>query len=159
MDIANIVSDEQLYELKLKNPLTGEDTGVTFWVEPFALTTEVDTWSTSSYMMRQISKEKDGGAIDADDVAEIERGANIRKCIKAVRKWDFGGKAFGRLGIDPKFTPDNVKAVFNDPKSGWIVDQVCEVAKNVKNFFPPSEVNASNTSGDLQNTTPKTTQD
>ena len=119
MDIANIVSDEQLYELKLKNPLTGEDTGVTFWVEPFALTTEVDTWAAGSYMMCQISKEKIGADVDADDIAKIENGANIRRCIKAVRKWDFGGKSFGRLGVDPKFTPDSVKAVFTDPKS-WL---------------------------------------
>ena len=127
----------ETFPLKLVSKVDGKELGITFNVEPFSLAADVDAWTQSAMMFKQIKAAEAGAQVGADDIAEVDKEATIRKAIFAVRSWDWGGHTMGDLwpeGENPPCTDEMKRAVFTYPRAGWIVEQVKDAGMRVSNF-------------------------
>jgi hypothetical protein len=97
--------------------------------------TASDAWERTSIQMAMVKNKASAGAmVPVDDVADIESKVAVKRCIAAVRKWEWNGKSFGELGADPECTDANKSVVFSGPRNRWIVDQVLRAGAQIENF-------------------------
>jgi len=140
MDISKIVSDDVLFPVELKHPFTKEPLGITFWIEPFAEADRHIQWGRAEFIARKVkSGETD---VSADDLVDIEFEVNRRRCLDAVKRWDWGDNSFNEIGADTPCTKENIRTVLFAPKAEWITRQLYDAGVNVRNFFPKSSVSA-----------------
>lgn len=140
-DLAAIF-DDVLLPVELKNPVTKEPVGVTFYISPFAVDAETDAWERAAVQVELIKNRdaaKSGVSVDA--IADIEAKTAVKRCIAAVRKWEWSGKSFGELGVDPACTEENKVKLFNTPRVRWIIDQITEVGVSAANFTKQPDPN------------------
>lgn len=143
MDILNI--EGGTFPLKLKSYIDGSELGITFDLEPFSISADVDSWVQNSIAMKQIEIASGGGdgRLSADQFAEVDKEATIRKAVASIKSWDWGGHSFGDLwvsGENPPCTDELKNAVLRHARASWIVAQVKDAGSRVANFLPKSEV-------------------
>jgi len=130
-DIAALF-DDALFPLELTHPVTKEPVGITFYLAPHEADATVDWWvRTTAQVERMRAGTKE---VSSDRMAEIDATAIIKRCAAATRRWEWNGKSFGALGVDPACTMENKLAVLNDPGASWIVDQVFIGGAQAENF-------------------------
>lgn len=131
--------DDALFPVELKNPVTKEPVGITFWIAPFEADAASDWWVRTQAQLERIKA--DGKDISGDRMAEIDAQSIVKRCVAAVRKWEWNGNSFGSLGSDPACTLENKIAVLSPATSSWIVDQLFVAGATVSNFTRKPETN------------------
>jgi len=131
--------DDVLFPVDLKHPITQEPVGITFHVAPFQADATADWWIRTTATMEHMKAGEAG--ISLDRMAEIDAMAIIKRCAASVRKWEWNGNSFGKLGADPACTLENKMTVLSDHGASWIVHQVFTGVEKAGNFTKKPDAN------------------
>lgn len=124
MEISGLVSTEQLFDLDVEHPATGEPMGIKIMVRSAGseAAMAVVRKQTDSILAKQQKRK----LIDADTVEQNE----IDQAVSYVASWDWGVNTYD--GAVPKSDPATVRAILT--KETWLYAQVVEAARKIANF-------------------------
>lgn len=150
-DISTLVQYEQLFDVPLKvqrkdakGRIKLVDAGVTMRVASFdsPAVARVANMQTARLQAAQFAAVREGKDIATDVMVDHIMASNVEKAIAAVREWDWGGKSFDTLGVDPACTEENKRFVFTHPNAAWIVAQIVAAGDDIANFLSDAELSA-----------------
>lgn len=145
-DIANLVNYTQGYDVALRNPVSGDEIGITFTVTSLDAPEVTKANSLIESKRFKMMIEADDNKLSPEQIHALAAEAERAQIAASVIGWEWGGKSFAALGADPEFTPDNVRYVIDHPNAKWIRDQLAAKAASLANFTEPSKKPARNTS-------------
>lgn len=140
-DLSKLVDYTKPHAVRLKNPVTDENIGVVFNVISMNSARVIEA---SREYERFLLAEKAAGR-DIDEYATQSGFINARLAA-AIESWDWGGKAFGDLGVDPDCTEDAKKYIVDHENADWIKSQLVAGIANIANFTQASLKPVRNTS-------------
>lgn len=124
MEISGLVSTEQLFELDVEHPASGEPMGIKIRVR------SAGSEAAMSVVRKQtdaiLAKQQKRKLIDAGTVEQNE----IDQAVSYVASWDWGGNTYD--GAVPNNDPATIKAILT--KETWLYAQVAEAARKIANF-------------------------
>lgn len=138
-DISALINYDQTFPVKIKNPLTLEEVGITFNVVSMdservaVVNKKIDTERWQAVFASEDKK------LSAEMIATFGDKAERETLIAAIDSWDWGGNEFGTLGTDPECNEANKRYVIEHPNARWIRDQLSARAADLANFSHPSK--------------------
>lgn len=146
VDISKLVQYEQTFPIAIKNPVNGDDIGITFHVvsmdceRVLAVDRAIDSERWQEVFGSESKK------LTPAQISKFAAKSERERLIAAIAKWEWGGNKFGDLGADPEFSTENVRYVIEHPNARWIREQLTARAGDLANFSLPSEAPAKVTS-------------
>lgn len=137
-DIAALFEDV-LFPVEITDKRNGKPIGLTIHLSAFENDDSSNAWFRARWLIE--AQRSDGKSVDPDVFAELITKADVRRCIAAVKKWDWHGNSFADLGKDPECTLENKIKVFSHPATGFIIEQLLVVGNNAENFPQKPETN------------------
>lgn len=140
-DLSNLFAYDQPTAVSIKNPVTGEDVGITIYARSFeseAVTRVVNNLLTKRNRSFSIGEEVE----DSKFIEDMER----ESLIAAIVRWDFGDNSFGHLNAESPCDADNKRFLITHPNAKWIRDQIRSAIGDIGNFTNPSKKPARPTS-------------
>ena len=145
-DISALINYDQTFPVAIKNPVTGEDVGITFnlvSMESERVAVVDKLIDTERWQAVFESKDK---KLTPEMIAKFGDKAERERLIAAIDGWNWGGNEFGNLGADPECNAENKRYVIEHPNARWIRSQLEAKAADLVNFSQPSKKPARNTS-------------
>lgn len=140
-DLSNLFAYDQPTAIKIKNPVTGEDVGITIYARSFE--SEVVTRVVNNLQAKRVRGAAGGDQVEYSDfIEEMER----ESLIAAIVRWDFGDNSFGHLSAESPCDLDNKRFLITHPNAKWIRDQIRLAIEDIGNFTNPSKKPARPTS-------------
>lgn len=134
MDFSNVVSYETEFPVKLRNPVSGEEIGVTFNVVSFDSESVIRAAKTVESERWKAILESDEKKLTPEKFTEFQEKVEREQVIASIRSWDWGGHDFSELKSDAECTTENKRYVIEHQNAKWIKDQVVARASDIKNF-------------------------
>lgn len=139
MDIAELVTYDQAFTVKLRHPVTGAETGISMDVVSF------DSERVAK-IARAIENEKWSAVFASEDrklshtaLAEFVEKEQREKIIAAVVGWDFSDMSFGDLAAGFPCNDENKRYVFSHANAAWVRNQIIAHGDDLRNFSPPPQ--------------------
>lgn len=136
-DLSTLVEYERLYPVEIKNPITGDSEGVTFYVVSTDSKRVVDALrKAQADYWGDLSKKKDGEA--EPSLPDSERII----LINCIDSWDWAGQSFGHISGSGKASLEDREFIVDHPNAKWVRDQVANGTARLENFSQASPKSA-----------------
>ena len=142
MDIANLVTYDKTFPVKLIHPATGEETGIVINIVSFDSERVVKAVKAVEAERWRVMFDNDDKKLSPDQVLDFMDKTEREQVIAAIDSWDFGGSSFGDLGVDPECNDANKRHVVEHPNARWIRNQISARGADLTNFFQESATNS-----------------
>lgn len=136
-DFSKFIEYERTHTVELRDPITGEGTGIKFGVVSSDSKRVVDGlrgWQAGVWERRREA----GGAdlTDKERLAFIDEHT-VEELVHAIVTWDFGKHSWGRLSGSGEPSEEDRRYFAEHENSGWAVAQLAAAVKNIGNFMQP----------------------
>lgn len=150
-DISTLIEYEREHPINIKNPVTGDDMGIT-----------INLISKESRRVVAALRDLQGRiwdrlgaeALISDEQSDITMVEKLRRIEEhgavtlsaAISSWDWGENTFEHISGSGPASYEDAEFLVNHKNSRWIVDQLAEGLNKIENFTSPSPKNARGTS-------------
>lgn len=124
MEIAGLVSTEQLFELDLEHPATCALLGIKVMIRSAGADAAVEVVRKQTDDI--LAKQQKRKLIAADTVEQNE----LDQAVSYIASWDWGSNTYDK--VKPDNDPATFKAILK--KEPWIYAQVVGAARDIANF-------------------------
>lgn len=140
-NLSALIDYEREHAVKIKNPNTGEELGITINV------VSADSKRVSG-AVRKLQVEFDKLEVDGNPMPVRERMQRIEReiLIESISSWSWGDNEWDSINGDSECNRENKEYLVDHPNSQWLVGQVAEGTAKIENFTQESSKPVRNTS-------------
>lgn len=126
MDFSTRIEYERKFELAIKDPVTGKDSGIKFYV------IAADAEPVIKVLREAQAKYFRERAINGDSV--VPDDMELEVLVASVTDWTWGEAAWGHIKDGVPATEENKRFVLGHQNAGWLRQQVKEGCGRIENF-------------------------
>lgn len=140
-NLSALIDYEREHAVKIKNPNTGEELGITINV------VSSDSKRVSS-AVRKLHSEFDKLEVEGNPVPLRERMHRVEReiYITSIASWSWGGNEWDNLNDTSECNRENKEYLVDHPNSQWILNQITDGIAKIENFTQESSKPVQNTS-------------